>query len=83
MVYFLIGAENIYGAGDSTWQKINAEIGSIASIKTKFEVILVFLGENRKQQQQKRKITNERTFQERMFAQMTLAYGMLNNLEII
>jgi len=48
MVYFLIGAENIYGAGDSTWQKINAEIGSIASIKTKFEVILVFLGENRK-----------------------------------
>jgi len=42
MVYFLIGAENIYGAGDSTWQKINAEIGSIASIKTKFEVMPVF-----------------------------------------
>lgn len=37
MVYFLIGAENIFGAGESTWNKINAEIGSISSIKTKFE----------------------------------------------
>lgn len=38
MVYYLIGAENIYGAGDITWSKIEAELTGLVVSKGKIDV---------------------------------------------
>lgn len=43
MVYFLIGAENIFGDGDKTFQRISTELGTLATIKNKIDVTSINL----------------------------------------
>lgn len=38
MVYFLVGAENMYGEGDKTFQRISTELGNMATIKKQIDV---------------------------------------------
>lgn len=38
MVYYLVSAENIYGAGDNTWSKIEAELIGLVVSKGKIDV---------------------------------------------
>ncbi|KAL4480063.1 hypothetical protein ABPG74_020579 [Tetrahymena malaccensis] len=38
MVYFLVGAENIFGDSDKTFSRITTELGNLATIKNKIDV---------------------------------------------